>query len=55
MRLFEDVLEFLGEHLKGNAGTLLKGPNEGTRRSDFTAIKQIKLNIYELKANHMIK
>lgn len=28
MRLFEDVLEFFGEHLKRNAGTLLKGPNE---------------------------
>ncbi|MET3549408.1 hypothetical protein ABID47_006045 [Paenibacillus favisporus] len=28
MRLFEDVLEFFDEHLKGNVATLLKGPIE---------------------------
>lgn len=28
MRLFEDVLEFFDEHLKGNVVTLQKGPNE---------------------------
>ncbi|WP_181153223.1 hypothetical protein [Paenibacillus sp. AR247] len=29
------VLEFFDEHLKGNAGTLLKGPNEAYPEVQF--------------------